>query len=196
MPSMKVIIFFGSVREGRLGFRVVKYIQELLLKRNIECEVFDPLKLNFPMINKTNAMYPDFSQAPKWHQEAFSKIQAADGYVVVSAEYNNSIPSALTNIMNHFVNRTYIYKPCSIVTYSFGKFGGIRAAMQLRSFLGELGMVTPQWVFAVPFVQNAFNENGEPQSQEVVQAGEKLLKELEWYTRALKRARDETGVPT
>lgn len=175
------------------------------------------------MINKTNAMYPDFTQAPKWHQDALQKIQAADGYVVVSPEYNNSIPPALSNMMDHFVNRTYIYKPCSIVTYSFGedlkiifsfqvafttcnfylafcgnlgKFGGIRAAMQLRAFLGELGMVTPQWIFAIPFVQNALNENGEPQSQDVVQGGEKMLKELEWFTRALKRAREEYGVPT
>lgn len=196
MASMKVIIFFGSSREGRLGYRVVRYVQELLQRRNIDCEVFDPQKMDFPMINKTNAMYPDFTQAPKWHQDALQKIQAADGYVVVSPEYNNSIPPALSNMMDHFVNRTYIYKPCSIVTYSFGKFGGIRAAMQLRAFLGELGMVTPQWIFAIPFVQNALNENGEPQSQDVVQGGEKMLKELEWFTRALKRAREEYGVPT
>ncbi len=42
----------------------------------------------------------------------------ADAYVLVSGEYNESIPPALTNMMDHFPPKAYAFKPCALVTYS------------------------------------------------------------------------------
>ena len=51
--------------------------------------------------------------------------------MLVSAEYNCTIPPALT----------YRHKPCSVMTYSMGNFGGCRARVALLPFISELGMV-------------------------------------------------------
>ena len=57
--------------------------------------------------------------------------RAADGFVVVSGEYNHGIPPALKNLLDHFLEE-YFFRPSAIVSYSAGAFGGVRAAMQLR----------------------------------------------------------------
>lgn len=46
----------------------------------------------------------------------------SSGLVLVSAEYNATAPPALTNLLDHFPPASYRHKPCSIVTYSLGKF--------------------------------------------------------------------------
>ncbi len=65
----------------------------------------------------------------------------ADGIVLVSAEYNATLPPALTNLLDHFPPASYRHKPCSLVTYSMGNFGGCRAHVALLPFVNELGMV-------------------------------------------------------
>jgi NAD(P)H-dependent FMN reductase len=52
-------------------------------------------------------------------QRVAELLSAADGFVVVSGEYNHSIPAALKNLLDHFQSE-YHYKPSGIVTYSAG----------------------------------------------------------------------------
>jgi len=53
-------------------------------------------------------------------------IKAADCYVVVTPEYNHSVPPALSSLMGHFGGSNYLYKPCAVVAYSSGPWGGAR----------------------------------------------------------------------
>jgi NAD(P)H-dependent FMN reductase len=85
--------------------------------------------------------------------------RAADGFVVVSGECNHGIPPALKNLLDHFLEE-YFFRPSAIVCYSAGAFGGVRAAMQLRTTLGELGMPSIPSIFPVPHVQDAFDDSG------------------------------------
>ena len=62
----------------------------------------------------------DRSAAPAWLLEANQQIEQADGFVIVSSEYNCSLPPALSNMMDHFPPASYRHRPCSIVTYSMG----------------------------------------------------------------------------
>ena len=61
--------------------------------------------------------------APTHLLEANKKLEAADAVVVVSAEYNHSIPPALSNLMDHFPLASYAFKPSAIVCYSVGQIG-------------------------------------------------------------------------
>lgn len=45
----------------------------------------------------------------------------ADAIIVVSAEYNHSIPPALSNLMDHFPGSSFALKPSGIMCYSPGK---------------------------------------------------------------------------
>ena len=75
----------------------------------------------FEMVKQPLHFYPDQSAAPQWLRDAHDKILAADGFLVISAEYNCTIPPALTNMMDHFSPASYANKPCAIATYSVCK---------------------------------------------------------------------------
>jgi len=80
----------------------------------------DPLVMDVPILAKPLHHYKDRSEAPAWLVEADKKLRAADAVVVVSAEYNHTIPPALSNLMDHFPCASYAYKPSGIVCYSMG----------------------------------------------------------------------------
>jgi NAD(P)H-dependent FMN reductase len=109
--------------------------------------------------------------------------------VIVSGEYNHTVPPALTNLLDHFLEE-YFYKPSAIVCYSAGAFGGVRAAITLRAMLAELGMSSIPSIFPIPRVQDAFEEDGTPTDADYERRVASFLDELEWYARALKAERE------
>jgi NAD(P)H-dependent FMN reductase len=50
-----------------------------------------------------------------------AKIRDADAFIIVTAEYNHSVPPALSNLLDHFGSSAYSYKPSGIICYSPGK---------------------------------------------------------------------------
>ncbi|KAH9490561.1 hypothetical protein Btru_034106 [Bulinus truncatus] len=193
--KLKAILFLGSTREGRFGLRVAKFMQKQLESKNFHVDLFDPVALNFPLLERTIYSYQDRSQLPKWMVECDDKVKAADAYVVLSAEYNHSIPPALSNMLDHFSASHFAYKPSAIVSYSYGIYGGMRAAMQLRAFLSELGTPSVSNIFGIPEVHKALDENGNPLNQHMVSGSELLIKQLNWMAWAMKNHRDAYGIP-
>lgn len=155
----------------------------------------DPSEIKLPLLEKPYHFYKDKSQAPLVLQETNQIIADADAYVVITAEYNHSMPPALTNLMDHFPPSSYKYRPASIVCYSAGSFGGQRAAMQARCMLGELGTPTTSYLFSIPTIQNNLDADGNPQDERIDSGAEKMIEELEWYATALRIHRDKYGKP-
>src|SRR3974390_2830309 len=106
-------------------------------------------------------MYKEYAQgtAPPPLEELAALYRSADGFIVVSGEYNHSIPPALSNLLDHFLEE-YFFRPSAIACYSNGAFGGVRAAMQLRAMLAELGMPSIPSLFPIPRIGAAFDDAG------------------------------------
>ena len=119
--------------------------------------------------------------------------RAADGFIIVSGEYNHGIQPAMKNLLDHFLEE-YFWRPSGIVCYSQGSFGGVRAAMQLRMTLAELGMSSVPSLMPIPSIQNVLSEDGMPAHDWVAKSLARFLNEFEWYARALKAERNK-GVP-
>jgi len=189
----KVLIIYGSVRETRQGIKAAKFIEQQLKKRNIEAKIIDPIEYKLPLLDK---MYKEYNNdAPQKMDELGKLINEADGFIILSGEYNHGIPPALKNTLDHY-QREYYFKPSAIATYSAGPFGGVRVGPELRSILGELGMITISTMFPISMVQNAFTETGEETSKEKTYERRitNFLNEFEWYLDALKEKRKK-GVP-
>jgi NAD(P)H-dependent FMN reductase len=140
-------------------------------------------------------MYKEYprGRAPAVLEELAVLYRAADAFVVISAEYNHSIPPALSNLLDHFLEE-YFFRPSAIVCYSAGPFGGVRAAMQLRAMLCELGMPSIPSLFPIAKIATALDEEGAPTDGSLDQRFGRFASELAWYAQALREARLK-GVP-
>lgn len=140
-------------------------------------------------------MYKEYpkNEAPEQLEAIAGIIRQADGFLVVSGEYNHGIPPALKNMLDHFLEE-WFWRPSAIACYSRGAFGGVRAAMQLRATLCELGMPSIPSLFPMPKVQEQFDDDGTPRDPKHERYVARFLDEFEWYSKALKEAR-KSGVP-
>ncbi|ODN03850.1 NAD(P)H-dependent FMN reductase C4B3.06c [Orchesella cincta] len=181
MPS-KILIFLGSVRPGRLVERVGIAVKNIVIAQGMEPEIIDPAELPFEVVKVPLFFMKDpEKEAPEWLLETNKKIQDADGFIVVSAEYNCSIPPALSNINN------------SNSPFDIGTYGGIRATVILRPFLSELGTVTvPTFVSIVNATEN-IKEDGTCVNERISNNLTKLVKEVGWYATAI--GNHKVGVP-
>ncbi len=199
---MKFLIFLGSVRNStpprpaRLGMRVTLACMQCFEQRYGEhqVELIDALDYPLDTVFKPHFAYAQ-GKAPEHLNELAEKIQACDGFIMVSPEYNHSMSPALANLLNHFGSSLFSYKPSAIVTYSAGQWGGMRAAVGMRSFLSELGCLSVSAMIHVPKAQAVFAEDG------VTQVGEnqdtwfdyfgRTFNQLIWWGQATKQHRLE-----
>jgi NAD(P)H-dependent FMN reductase len=186
--KLNLLVVYGSVRSARQGIKAVRFVANRCRARGHDVSVVDPLESQLPLLDKMYKEYPA-GQAPAPLEHLARLVKAADAYVIVSGEYNHTVPPALVNLLDHFLEE-YFYKPSAIVCYSAGAFGGVRAAVTLRAILAELGMSSIPSIFPVPKVQDAFQEDGTPTNPDYERRAASFLDELEWYARALKAERE------
>ena len=184
---LKTVVIYGSARRERQGIKAARFVARKLEERAHTVILLDSEDYDLPLLDK---MYKEYEagSAPA-AMTAISKILAeADGFVIVSAEYNHSIPAALKNLLDHF-QVEYLYKPSAIVTYSAGPFGGVRALVNLRAVLAELGTPSIPSAFPVSQVHNAFDDDGNALEESYDNRIVKFLDEYQWYSEAMQRAR-------
>ncbi|OWA50230.1 hypothetical protein BV898_14753 [Hypsibius exemplaris] len=188
---LNLLIFLGSVREHRMATRVGRYMQNLLEKRGHTVTLVDPREHNLGEVQQPLHFYADPTAAPAILHKINKQILEADGFVIVSPEYNSGMAPALASIMDNFSPQSYAYRPAAIVTYSMGQFGGIRAAMQLRQFLSELNLVHMPSMIVISKVHEALSEEGERKvaDGQLQRASDAMCKQFEWYANALRKAR-------
>jgi NAD(P)H-dependent FMN reductase len=191
MP-LNLAILLGSVRRDRMGIRAARFVMGALEARGHAPTLVDPVELQLPLLDRMYKEHPK-GQAPENLEKLATLYRAADGFVIVSGEYNNGIPPALKNLLDHFLEE-YFWRPSGIVCYSQGSFGGVRAAMQLRMTLAECGMSSVPSLMPIPAIQNALSEDGVPADARLTKSMARFLDEFEWYARALQAERGK-GVP-
>lgn len=166
---MNLLIFIGSARQStpprpaRLGERVALACQTHLQTRlgdTASVTLVDPLDVDPGPVFKPHFAYAQ-GRAPEPLERLAQAIDAADAYVMVSPEYNHSMSPALAGLLNHFGASRFAYKPSAIVTYSAGQWGGVRAAVGMRSFLSELGCLPVSAMVHVPKAQDVFTAEGD-----------------------------------
>lgn len=130
--KLKIGIVQGSVREGRNGDAVAKWMNDFAEKRNdAEYEIVDLANYNLPFLGSANAQPDAEGQIKAWSE----KMASFDGYIFITPEYNHAIGGALKNALD-FLNPELNNKAAGFVGY--GSLGGTRAHENLRLILGEL----------------------------------------------------------
>ena len=134
---IKIGIIIGSVREGRNGEAVAKWMYDFAKNRgdeNVEYELVDLKDYNLAIFGTDPT--PEQEQAAKAWSE---KMASFDGYIFVTPEYNHAVGGALKNAID-YLNPELNNKAAGFVGY--GSLGGTRAHENMRLILAELQVAT------------------------------------------------------
>ncbi len=188
---MKIAIILGSTRKNRQGERVALWVYDFARKQNnFEVELLDLNDWPLPFYDepvsptKINGNYTS-EVARKWS----AKIKEFDGYIIVTPEYSHGYPAVLKNALDYLYTE-WNNKPVAFVSYSGGPGAGIRAVEQLRQVAIELQMAPIRESLNIPFVWKAFDENNQLKDEGLLIKAGNLIKQLRWWTTALKNARE------
>ena len=192
--ALNTAVIYGSARRARHGIKAARFIVNKLEARGHDVSLLDSEEQQLPLLDLMYKEY-DAGDAPAAMASIAEALRKADGFIIVSAEYNHSIPAALKNLLDHFQTE-YLYKPSGIVTYSAGPFGGVRGLANLRTILAELGTPSIPSAFPVSQIFKAFDDDGNSLDEAYELRVVKFLDEYEWYVNAMKAARCKQACET
>jgi NAD(P)H-dependent FMN reductase len=189
---LKALVFLGSRRLSsppepvRLGERVSAFLSAQVGGR-FDTQVIDPM--DYP---PTSVFKPAFAYSAQSKPEPLARleqlIREADAYVILSPEYNHSMSPALADLLNHFPSSAFSFKPSLIATYSSGQWGGVRAAVNMRTFLSELGCLPVSAMLHFPNADKVFAPDGSlAQGQDLLQwvhYADRGVEQLYWWAAA------------
>lgn len=133
--NIKAIV--GSVREGRMSLPIANWVMERIGERsNFTAELLDLAEWNLPMFAEPNPPGTGKYTGAKQREWA-AAIGPADGFILVSPEYNHGTSAVLKNALDT-VAAEWAKKPVAFVAH--GGMGGGRSVEQLRQVTAALAM--------------------------------------------------------
>ena len=132
-----VAIVLGSVRPGRAGEQVVRWIEDQARQvEGVQTVFFDLRDYKLPLFAEE---MPPSMQDPS-HPEAVrlrANLEATDAVLFVTPEYNHSVPAALKNAIDYLPPATLKDKAVGLVGYSW--HGAVNPLEHLRVILSTFG---------------------------------------------------------
>ena len=98
----KIALIVGSVRHDRQGIKVTRWMEQNLIDRNHVVFFIDPIEINLPLLDR---MYKEMTNPSEKLIDLHEKIKAAEGYMLVTPEYNHSTSAALKKYIGLFFGR-------------------------------------------------------------------------------------------
>lgn len=189
MYNLKIIN--STTRKGRKGPIIAEWIAKKARESgNFEVEILDLGDINLPLMvepNHPRMQKYEFESTKAWS----AKIEEADAFIFVTAEYNYSYPAPLKNALDYLAFE-WNYKAAGIVSYG-GVSAGTRAANQLKSDLPTYKVVPIPEAVHIPFYSQFINENEELTGNEIMdQSANTLLQELSRWSKGLKIVKNST----
>ncbi|GGS66431.1 putative reductase [Planobispora rosea] len=182
---LDIAVITATSPEGRSGANVSRwFLGQAGLRTDLNADVIDLNRIALPPLHPRRP--PAETDAAT--RELAARIGAADGFVVITPEYNHAYPAALKLAVDA-VRHEWAAKPAGFVSYG-GQSGGLRAVEQLRLVFAELHVVTLRDTVSFHRVENQFDAAGEPVDPAGVNGAAKvLLDQLIWWGTALREAR-------
>ena len=166
----KLLVIVGSTRPTRSADLVLPWLTTKVSEHEaFDAEIVDLRDWPLPVFAEHFGTIGDFSD-PTYSEPIVkawnNKVKSADAYVILTAEYNHSVPGGLKNaIDNVWVSFGFRNKPVAFVGYSGGQVG------------------------------DAFDADGNPVNPATAAALAIVLDDLAWWANVLANARAEGQLP-
>jgi NAD(P)H-dependent FMN reductase len=190
----KILLIVASVRSARFADRITPWLESKLeSNENFELDVLDLRDHPLPAYDLPRSP----ASAPRHYRDDAERavgeqLEVADGFLILTPEYNHGYPGSLKNVLDHFFIE-FAHKPVAFVGY--GSVGASRAIEQLRQVFVEYDVVS---------TRHALHIVG-PQMREIMGGANDVLDTLNerldmvianllWWTNALRDARSLVSV--
>ena len=178
-----IAVLAGTTREQRRSIKAAHYVAEFGRQLpNVEIVFVDPKDFYFPGDgNDPEGKDPHYTEI----------VGKADGFFVVTPEYNHSFPGTLKRMLDSEL-QLYNHKPVAFAGVSDGNWGGTRAIESLVPAVRETGLVVLSFDVYFPKVQDIFNDQGqmnEAFAERYDNSMNKIYSELLWMARLFKTGR-------
>jgi NAD(P)H-dependent FMN reductase len=198
MSKLQIII--GSTRPSRAADLVAPWVIDRAHSHGaFDVEILDLRDWPLPMFAETFQTVGDFNDPTyssplvrSWNK----KIAEGDSYLIITPEYNHSVPAVLKNAIDSvFVSFAFRNKPMSVVGYSGGIAGGVRAIEHLAQIAVEAEMVPLRTVTIFPQVFEAFDEEQQPRNPVAELSLRIALDDLKWWSDVMAEGRAKGQLP-
>jgi NAD(P)H-dependent FMN reductase len=178
---LSVLVVVGSTREGRFGPVPARWIVDHAAARpDLDVTFVDLLDADLPAVMPAGP-HPAVAA---WA----AQVDAADAVIVVTPEYNHSVPASLKQAID-LVGPEWRAKPIGLVSYG-GISGGLRASEHLRQVFAEVHATTVRDTISFHGGRHCFDDAGRPHDADgTAVAAKVLLDQLTWWALALRDAR-------
>ena len=137
MQQYAIAVVVGSLRKESVNRQLAQALIKLA-PAELSLKLLD---VDLPLFNQDKENDP-----PESVQQFKAAIQAADGVVFVTPEYNRSIPGVLKNALDQgsrpYGKSVWTGKPAGVLGASIGAYGSAMAQQHLRNVLAFLDMPT------------------------------------------------------
>ncbi|MEO6729442.1 MAG: NADPH-dependent FMN reductase [Candidatus Dojkabacteria bacterium] len=181
MDNLNIVVIEGSKRTGRLSLTAARYVYDI-------GKTIPGLDISF--IHPEDFHLTSEGHLPEDKDPKFSEITAkADGFFVVSPEYNHSYPSSIKRLLDSEYENFH-HKVMAFGGVSNGPWGGVRCLEALNGVAKALGLATLRKDVQFPFIQDIFDDTGKPKDPEFEKRVIGVYEELIWVAKALKYGRE------
>ena len=152
-----IIIITGTNRPGSNTRKVTTHVEKAYQVLGVPTQVLDLADLP-PELFLPSA----YEKSPPTFKKFIDAILAADGLVVVTPEYNGSIPG----VLKYFIDmlpfpESFEQRPVCFVGLAAGIWGALRPVEQLQAIFGyRNAYIYPERVF-MPGINKLLNESGQ-----------------------------------
>ena len=141
MPDSNVLALVGSLRAASVNRQLAELAADTA-PAGVTVNVYDGLG-DLPFYNEDLDLAPEAGGAPESVVALRAAAAAADAALVVTPEYNGSIPGVLKNAIDWlsrpFGNGALKDKPLAVVGAAGGQYGGVWAHDETRKSFGVAG---------------------------------------------------------
>jgi NAD(P)H-dependent FMN reductase len=167
---MKILTLAASLRQGSFNLKLIKIASMIVEKQGCSVECVDFSEFDIPLYNG------DIEETKGIPQNAIrfkEKMEACDGIIISSPEYNYSTPGTIKNATD-WVSRIrpqpFKGKNILVMSASPSAVGGVRGLWHLRVPLEGLGAFVYPEMFSLAVAHEAFDSKDELKDNKLTEA--------------------------
>ena len=186
--TIRIAAFAGSLRKGSFNRKVLSRAIIGAEEAGAHVDLIDLSEVRAPLYDGD---LESESGLPKEILSFKERVEAAQGLLIASPEYNSSVSAALKNVIDWGSRPTskedprpcFKGKVCALLTTSPGRLGGIRGLSHLREILHNVGAKVIHEQYALPNAGTAFADDGSllEVDQQVQEIGRALVANTRLY---------------